>query len=417
MAAFLLLAAGARSQQPGPVDAVWLSRFERAWGELGMYVRESPSELDAAANSRVNLQRLQDAAAEFQRRHPGLEPTPTLIQGEGLLPELLPRPKGELYAWDAASGRMTSTLGGAASLAESARMMISLVPDVVDRFDAPGALVQARWERLGTDPATPDFIRREVAVRRDFLELWQPKPVRDAVACQRNLSVIDQSLVFYAAHNGLSAGEAVTMDRVASTGLLDALPACPQRGRYAVTRVGAPATCSVGGAHATGAFAELTRLRRASIEARLAKSPGDPVGLALMARVADPSQAGDLVERAVAGAPEVPAIRLERIAVNTRLGREDAVAEDIAWLLGRLPAAPILHDIDVATRRGELAGAGEFRARLLLGLADARPDVLFIQLRALSAAHEAGLTGEARRIRARLVSVNPGYSDVIVQPE
>lgn len=399
-----------------PIDGVWISRFERAWGEIGLYVRETPNRIDGLSNSRVNLQRLNDAAMEFAKRQPGLEPTPTLIQADGLMPELLPRPNGELYEWDATKRRMTSTLGEPASLNASARLILSQVPEVVSRLEAPNRFVMERWNKLMQDPAAPELLRNEVAARRLFAELWDGKGVQDARACQANLALILAAGQEYALRNHMSRGARINMNDAASTGLLSEMSSCPMRGKYTLAVVGEMPRCSIGGAHLCAAPEKLDELRRAALEARLRENPDDPIALVLLARLSPHEQARMMIERAVGLAPNVPALRLERLALCALLGDEEAAAEDVRWLLETIPAAPILHDIDAATRRGELARSPEFQASLLTKLADIRPDVLFVQTRAILACEAAGKKDESRRIYDRLGAANPGFLDILVRP-
>jgi hypothetical protein len=426
VASLAIFAAPALAQTPAPtpavasasvpLDAVWLSRFERSWGEIGMYVRENPNSIDGLSNSRVNLQRLNDAAVEFAKRQPGVEPTPPLLQAEGLVPELLPRPSTELYEWSAAQHRMTSTLGEPASLNASARILLSQVSEVVARFEAPNRFVQERWNKLMQDSNAPDLLRNEVAARRLFSELWDNQDARDATACQANLSLILVAAQAYALHNHMDRGARITINDAASTGLMSEMSGCPRRGKYTVAIVGELPRCSVGGAHLCNAPEKIDELRKASLEARLIEKPDDPVALALLARLSPDEQAGHMIDRAVSLAPNVPALRLERLAYNARIGNEDAAGADVRWLLETIPAASVLHDIDVATQRGALAQSPEFRAALLTKMADLRPDVLFIQTRAILACEAAGKHDESRRLYDRLGVANPGFLDILVRP-
>jgi len=404
------------SAAAAPLDAVWLSRFERSWGEIGLYVRETPNRIDGHSNSRVNLQRLNEAAVEFAKRQPGVEPTPPLLQAEGLLPELLPRPAKELYEWNAVRKRMTSTLGEPASLTSSARIVLSQVPEVVSRFEVPNRFVHDRWNKLMEDADAPDLLRNEVAARRLFSELWDSKEVREATVCQANLSVIHSAAQSYALRNDMSRGARITLEDAASTGMMSDLSGCPRRGKYSLVLVGELPRCSIGGAHACNAPEKIDELRRTTVEARLRERPDDPVALVLAARFAPPDRALTMIERAVSLAPNIPALRLERLAFHAREGNEEAAGEDVRWLLETIPAASVLHDIDVATQRGALARSLEFRAALLTRLADIRPEVLFIQTRAILACEAAGKKDDSRRLYDRLTTANPGFGDILVRP-
>jgi hypothetical protein len=85
-----------------------------------------------------------------------------------------------------------------------------------------------------------------------FIFMWPPV-VREwspaNFACVNNLRQIDAAVNEWALENGKHAGDLVTLEQIKPYIKLDShgeIPRCPAGGKYTVTVVGAPPTCSLG---------------------------------------------------------------------------------------------------------------------------------------------------------------------------
>jgi len=165
-------------------------------------------------------------------------------------------------------------------------------------------------------------------------------------------------------------------------------------------------------ANALDADAIAKRLKQDAEDA-LRKRPDYPPTMALAARHRDGTAGVALMEKAVATWPDVMALRIQRLAMNAERLNVEGLNRDLEYILARFPAAPLLLEIDVATRKGPLAVEPEFRSTIALAMADIRPEVLNVQLIAYRELVAAGRKDDARRVRSRMVEKQPGYETLI----
>jgi hypothetical protein len=122
------------------------------------------------------------------------------------------------------------------------------------------------------------------------------------------------------------------------------------------------------------------------------------------------------LDKAIASWPDVPALRIQRIAIDARLQHVDKIAGDLEYLLRRFPAAPVCLEIDAATRKEALTQPGVFRSTLASALAEVRPEVLNLQVLAFKELVEAGDQEGAATIRDRMIARHPGYEPLLPDP-
>lgn len=283
-------------------------------------------------------------------------------------------------------------------------------------YSRPGGFVVTRWQKLESDAALPQPLRREIELRRTLLEAWNGPATRDAEKCQEQLETLnDVLLTFRKYKNGETS--AVTMQSLDQAGLLDQLRRCPADGDYRVTRTDEPPRCSKGGAHGHRALRELEALRRTEAAQWLAGKDETPPVLAVKARLAESTSASlALLDRAIVAWPDAPGLRIERMAHLAAAGLVSGMEQDIAAVIDHYPAGPLLYEIDLATSRGLVGADAVFRAQLLTILADRRPDLLGPQLRALQALATIGAREEAARVFQRLIDANPNFVQVFSSP-
>lgn len=199
------------------------------------------------------------------------------------------------------------------------------------------------------------------------------------------------------------------MQDVGRTGFIDLLEALPLGGEYRVSRVGEPPVAVIRGTEVPLEARGVDREARRIALQVLRERPGYPPALALAARPAEPEEALRLINQAVEEWPDVPALRIQRIATNAAQENFEEMNRDLDFLLARFPSAPVLIEIDLATRTGILARAADVRVGIATAMADIRPEVLNIQLLALSELLRAGDSDGALAIYNRMVQTHPGY--------
>lgn len=405
---------------PPRLTSEWLSRYEQSWGSEGVYILELDTpDPDPELRSRLNLQRLQMATiALWELKGGETEPTFTAFAEAGLTPEILPRtPPEEKHAWNPELRSWESSFGLRHQLAFGAARTVVAHDEWRREVLFPKDLTRHRWERLRADRRTPSVLLRELDAREMLLDFWESDEALAAWNCQRNLDRVAEALEVLSLQRGLDRGAEVTIQDVAGTGFLDTMEACPSGGKYAVSAVGAPPTCSHGNAHVWNDRAAIDRLRQQHVERLLQTKPDHPPYLALLARTQPPETAVTTINRAIEQWNDVPVLRVERLAHLARAGTVEPMAEDLNYLLARCPAGPILEEIEMATSLGGLREDRALRVEVAQLLADVRPDLLGPQLRAIEVLTRVGNIAEARRIHDRLIMNNPGYANLLTPPE
>jgi tetratricopeptide (TPR) repeat protein len=430
LAALAMLLAGGAAAQPaatpapavaaavGPLPLEWISRFEQAWGVVGVYVIEPGDPADPASVSRANLQTLQLAAEEFLRTRPTGTPDVESLRALGLVGELPRGVPDERYTWSAEGRRFVSSAGEPVSLRAVAERALAVNHESRLRYLRPTVLVRQRWAMLEADADAPGLIHREIEFRRVLDDLWEGGDVRAAKRCREQLAQIEAAALAYGSANRLAPGTPVTLRAIASQGLLDDVRRCPKNGEYSLAKLGEKPVCSWGDGHdiSVPEGQALTPIRRAVVEQFYANAPENPAAVALAARFRPAPEAIAMLDAALARQPDSAALRLERMSHLASQGRAEELVPEIEWLLTRIPAAPVIFEIDLATSAGPLENATEFRAAVAKLLADSRPDLLSPQLRAISALRAAGRLEDARAVYDRLVRANPGYGDLLPRP-
>ncbi|MDX2177653.1 MAG: hypothetical protein SF028_14415 [Candidatus Sumerlaeia bacterium] len=414
----LLAAAPAQDAPPAgsgrpPAPLVWLQRYELAWGVGGLYVLGEGDPDDPAAPSRQNLLALTLAGRRLADETPGIAPNFTMLRAAGYMPALLEPAPVDTYSWNAETRRFESSLGPPHDLATGARRNIAAAQILRGRYARPTQLVRDRWAKLADDPQLPQALQRELTARAVIDTVWESRAVLECRACLANREEIERAATMYGQLHGFDAERTTSMGELDRAGLLGDVAACPAGGKYSIAAIGGPAVCSLGGPHGKRGEEGLRAIREADIVRLAAERPDDPPRMALAARMMEPAAALETLDRAAALWPDTPLLRLERLAHLARAGRVDLFEPDLVFLVENFPAAPVLAQATLATALGPYEADAASRAEMAAIAADARPDVLPLQLAAIEWALAAGRIEEARRLRARLAAANPGYDDAL----
>ncbi len=403
---------------PEQLDEKWIARFEQSYGTSALYLIEITDDGTPETVARLDLQNLNDAAAQFMEQHPGRTPSYEALDQAGLLPVLnAPQPERN-YVWDEQSqmflsvfGMWYSPFGGAAYMLESTEVLRQ-------RILEPNQYVRNRWRQISEDTETPTILLRELRTREYFLENYYSEEIQKALFCQRQLYEIGRATEIFALMNDLDHGDPLDIDQIAETGYLRQIMPCPSGGEYSVSAVGSPPKCSHEGGHKWNNAQAIIDMRREIAEAAYNRDGNSfPPALALKARFESPQQALILVTRAIELWPDVPALRLERMAHNARLGRINDWTQDIDYLLSRFPAVSILVEIDFITRIGPAGEVPEIRQQIARLISDRRPDGLIPQLIAIDTFRKAGDEGNVDRIIDRMTRQNRVWGIVMRDPK
>lgn len=421
--AALLFALPLPAQEPAPdlperLDIEWILRYEQSYGLAGLYVDEPPPpEGDLPARVRRDLLLLTRAAREYKKTFPQREPTTADLLSMGFVEDLFGPPEGTRYVYSENTGRFLCTAGGMLDLVTGAMLQLEAAEEYRRRVANTSLVVWQSWQKLAADPNAPELIRREIETRQFAVRHLDSGPVRAARRTQELLQQLSDAIEMATALGELEVGQQITMQDVGRTGLIDLLPALPLEGKYKVTKVGEPPVAVIGGIEVPLSPASVQDRLKADAEAKLKERPDYPPALSLAARYAEPEKSLELIERAVAAWPDVPALRVQRLATNAQLLNLDALTADLDYLLARFPATPILIEVDVATSKGLLRRDPNFRATIAETIASIRPEVLNAQLMALKALMDAEQSARAQAIYERLIERHPGYQPLLPEPE
>ncbi|MBI5154207.1 hypothetical protein HZA57_03135 [Candidatus Poribacteria bacterium] len=401
---------------PGRLDVKWILTYEQAWGVAGLYVDEPPSaEADAPAQVREALLDLTLAARNYAERHPDESPTPGMLEKAGLLEKLVPPPEGAAFVWSPETKRFLCTLGGEYDLVAGALAQIEAAEDYRRTVAAGSSRLEANWQKLLDDPETPELIRREIETRQYALRSTQAKGVRDWARIQELLQQLSDAIELAVVSGQLDRGQPITMQDVGRTGLIDTLEALPRGAQYRVTVAGAKPSAMLGAMEIQLDPGGFHKMMRAEAQKAVIKRNDYAPAIAFLARYEEGPRALELMDEAITLWPDVPSLRVQRLAILAQSLRVEDFTPDLDYLLARFPAAPILLEVDMATRKGPLAHETGFRATIARMTADIRPEVLNLQLLALRELALDGQQMEAQRIRRRLLDRHPGYEPLMAE--
>lgn len=418
--AVLLLPPGVsvRAQNAGPRDPAmqkWLAVFEQSYGTEGLYVLElHPT--DPAGNSRLNIQLLNAAAQQFQSEHRGEIVTYEAVTSGSGAPELLPAAEGERYSWNMASGIFESSAGEAASAERGAMLLLKGNEAIRRRLVNPDAFTRERWKKIYGDAGAPEFLKREIVLREFMLEHYFFKESLFAESLVKQLAYIKDASELYALNRQSEPGDPVSVEILAKAGLLPRLARIPANVTIEFSEVGKDPVGRFGVYTVTSDPASVTEMRRRHAEEQAAKYPGFPPAMALRARFQPPAEAVKSISEAITAWPEVPGLRVERLAHEARRQNFSAWTPDLDFILTRFPAAPLLIEIEIAAEAGHLSRSPKVQAQIATIMADVRPDLLTQQLYALRVLQETGDAEAARSVYDRLAYSNPAWRVVLPAP-
>ena len=403
-------AAGAKL--PERLDVDWILIYEQAYGVEGLYIDEPPPRGDLPAQCRANLLTLTRASQTWHILH---EEPPTVegLKNAKRIEEVPVCPQGGEYTWNAKAKRFDCTTGGGHSLAAGALRQLMGTELYQQRVNTAPKSVREAWEKLYKDPETPVLIKKEVETRMFALRYTDSPEIRQLLRVQSLLGELSSAIELAAAAGLLEKGQEIAMKDVGETGMIDMLEALPGDGRYRVTKVGEPPVAVYPAGEIPFSVQVLIDKMRELADKAMEQYPGYPPAIALQARYMEGPDSLEMIDRAIVLWPDVPAFHIQRIAINARLSRVKDFTKDLDYLLARFPAAPILLEIDQATRLGSVGGAAPIRASIGAPMAAVRPEVLTVQLLAMKYLTAAGHRDQASILYQRLIEVTPGYEPLL----
>ncbi len=400
--------------QPDRVDTEWILRYEQIYGYAGLYVDEPPaSEGDEPARVRRELITLTKAAREYRERLPDSLPTPETLKATRFLDKAVSPPDDAKYVYSPETGRFLCSLGGKYDIVYGALAQLHAAERYRRKVINGSVEIRQKWKEFSAHEQTPELIKREIETRLFVIGKTDNQRIRDARKTQELLGELAEAMDFATATGMLKSGASITMQDIGATGLIDTLEALPQGGKYQVTTAGEPPTALVHGKTVMYSPTAVREYMKAEAELALRENPAYPPALALMARYQNDTDAMYSLDRAIDIWPDVPALRIQRLALKAKLGRVADLTPDMDDILARFPATPLMLEIDLATRQGPLTDEPTFRSSIAKAMADIRPEVLNLQILAIKELTAAGRIDEALETRARLVERHPGYDAVL----
>jgi len=412
--ALVLLARVLTAQAVGP-DPRWIALFERCYGTEGLYTVEMYPE-DEEGASRLNLQLLNASARELRKSGIRTIPSAEDLVARGAVAGLHPHPAEESYLWDSARNCFESSLGGKNSTAQGALTLLRANADVRRRMLSPDMFVRQRWKQVYQSPDCPPFLKNEILLREFLLDKYEIASAQTAHSIQQTLVMIEEGIKLYAIREKKNLGDSITMEELIASRLIGSVERPPEGVEIIVKSIGEAPRATFDGAEITTDPSSVEAYHRAKVEKAWTAYPNFPPAIALKARFATPGEAIKLIDNAVMRWPGVPGMRIERMAHNARLKRFDAWREDLGYLLGHFPTAPVLFEMQSMAEAAEVLADETERARLATALADIRPDLLSHQLAAIQALVDSKKIDAARLIHARMVATQPGWAQVLPPP-
>jgi hypothetical protein len=399
------------------IEARWILRYEQAYGVEGLYVEEPPpSPSDRDALIRQDLVSLTLAGLRFKEQYPNEQPNPSLLFIRDLIDRKIVPPQGIEYQWSESTSRFVANPpgDGAGDMVMGAMAQIEAAEAYRRTVAMGSADLNRNWQVFVNDPQSPELIRREIETRRYAARQTQTEVIHQARRTQALLKELNDSIELAMVSGALRSGQEITMQDVGRTGLIDLLERLPLDGEYIVTRAGEPPKAKIRGKEVPYAPSSITTALRTQAEEALAANPEYPPALAVLSRYVDEDEGIKLISRAIELWPDVPALRIQRIAMNASRDRYDELRDDLDMIVERFPAAPLLLEIDMATYRPEKPEANAFRAALMGPLAEIRPELLNIQILAMKAFADSGDAKQASVVRQRVLDRHPGYEPLLV---
>ncbi|MEQ8818845.1 MAG: hypothetical protein RLY93_01275 [Sumerlaeia bacterium] len=400
------------------IERHWILAYEQGYGLPGLYIDPpAPAEDDAVGQVRAALIRMSRAARAYLRDNPDtiVPEVEALVEG-GYLAQAPPvLPDGVRYVWSPKGRRFTTSTGGATDIVQSALNQLRSAELYRGRVARGSLNVGELWNIVLASPTAPPLLKGEAETRSYTVRMLNSEPMQRARLVQERLAELGEAIDLAVAAGKLAPGQDITMQDVARTGFIDRLLALPEGGEYSISRVGEPPVAVYGALRILldETYPEREILRRIARRAVI-DNPEYAPGRALLARTEpDPARALESMDQIVKEWPDVPAFRVQRLALNSQLGNLPAMNEDIAYLLTRFPAAPIVLEVDMATRTGPYAEDPRLRARLGLLIAEVRPMLLNAQLIGFQELAKAGAYQQADAIRQRLVDRHPGFEPLL----
>jgi len=410
----------AQTPREGRIDVQWILRYEQAYGIDGLYVDEPPPRVeDGDAMIRLDLVELTVGARRFKRLYPTENPTPSLLFLRNMIERKIQPPTGIEYTWVDESSRFVAVPPGKGrgDIVSGALLQLEAAEEYRRVVANGSAALNRNWQVLLDDPQTPELIRREIETRRYAARQTQTEAIHHARRTQALLQELNDCMELALAAGMLRSGEEITMQDVGRTGLIDLLERLPLDGEYVVTRAGEPPKARIRGREIPLAPSAIVDALRYQAQQALEAQPDYPPAMAVLARYLEPEKSLELITRAIEKWPDVPALRIQRLATNAKMGRFDALTEDLDMIVERFPTAPLLLEIDAATYDAKREGANELRAALIAPLAEIRPQVLPIQLLAFVALTDVGDKERAEVVRQRVLDRHPGFEPLLVVEE
>ncbi|MCB2154072.1 hypothetical protein KQI84_04250 [bacterium] len=397
---------------PERIDSDWILIYEQAYGVEGLYLDEPPAGDDLPAQCRENLAMLTKAAATWGMLHED-PPTVEALKAAERIEEAPQCPQGGTYTWNEDENRFDCTTGGSHSLVVGALRQLLGMELYEERVATAPLSVRKSWQIIYNDEKAPELLHREIETRMFALRYTDSAEIRQTMRIQSLLGELNAAIELATASELLEKDQEITMKDVGATGLIDRLEALPGQGRYRVSKVGEPPVAVYPDGDIPYSNQAIIDKMQELADGALEQYPDYPPALALRARYMDGEEALKGINKAIELWPDVPALHVQRLATNARLNRVKDFTPDLDYLLARFPAAPILLEIDSATRLGKVGLAPPIRASITTPMATVRPEILTVQLLAMKALSSANEQDQANALYKRLIKSHPGYEPLV----
>jgi len=399
------------------IDLSWILAFEQAYGIHGLYISEPERPDDETLEIRRDLIHLTKMAWQYLESNPGKTPSISDLYVEGLLDSLPDLPDGVEYVYSTELNRFVSNLGEDYDIVNGA--MLQLRESERYRRSAIGGSfkIDENLELLAQEENIPKPLQREIETRlfiREFMAHPQIELMRET---QEKLRDLHTAILKGKEADLWEDGDTLTMQRIGETGLIEFLEALPAGGQYLLQPVPEPPI-----ANFSARTVELDPLNLSRLIHRNASSyleniqPDYPPALLIQASHSSDFAAGfETMNRAIELWPEVPALRVQRVAMALQIMDDTYLGEDLFYTLNVFPSAPILLELISASSGSQNPTVQEWHDFIINQARTIRPTVLPVQITALKYAADQNNFELAKDVFNFIINQHPGYRPLLAE--
>lgn len=397
------------------IDLSWILAFEQAYGIYGLYISEPERPDDETLEIRRDLIHLTKLAWQYLEDNPGKTPSISDLYVEGLLDSLPDLPDGVEYLYSPELNRFVTNLGEDYDIVNGAMLQLQ-ESERYRRLAIGGSFkIEDNLGKLAEEENIPEPVKREIETRLFIREFMAHPQIELMTDTQDRLRDLHTAILKGKKAELWQDGDTLTMQQIGETGLIEFLEALPAGGQYLLQPVPEPPIANFG-----ARTVELDPLNLSKLIHRNASSyleninPDYPPAMLIQASHSTDFATGfETMNRAIEIWPEVPALRVQRVAMSLQIMDDTYLGEDLFYTLNVFPSTPILLELISASSGSENPVVQEWHDFIINQARNIRPTVLPIQVTALKHASDQNNLEMAKEVFNFIIDQHPGYRPLL----